>query len=266
MSDPLPPSASSLQFEQVEPAAGGQATPSAMACGRCGTALPAEYFQVDGQTTCAVCKDARLALHSRKPSTEVLLRAGLYGGAAAVVGSIAWFAITKLTGLEIGLVAVVLGVFVGRAVRRGSEGLGGRVFQVMAVVLTYLAIVTSYVPAVLSGFANANQPGASSTTPKPGAPAGETPQPSTSSSVATTPPAAGAPSEAGAMHPLVAIAVLLGISFLIALAAPFLAGVSNILGILIIGFAVWEAWRVNRKVAPIVTGPFRVGGDGAAGA
>jgi hypothetical protein len=44
----------------------------------------------------------------------------------------------------------------------------------------------------------------------------------------------------------------------IALAYPFLAGVSNIIGILIVGFALYEAWKLNRRVPLAVSGPFRV--------
>ena len=48
--------------------------------------------------------------------------------------------------------------------------------------------------------------------------------------------------------------------FVIAAALPFLAGFENIIGLLIIGFALWEAWKINRKVELAVVGPFQVGG------
>jgi hypothetical protein len=51
-----------------------------------------------------------------------------------------------LTGLEVGLIAILVGYMVGRAVRHGSGGLGGRPQQILAVVLTYFAITTSYLP------------------------------------------------------------------------------------------------------------------------
>ena len=41
-------------------------------------------------------------------------------------------------------------------------------------------------------------------------------------------------------------------------AAPFLGGFENIPGILIIGFALWEAWKMNRRVPLQVEGPFRL--------
>ena len=50
--------------------------------------------------------------------------------------------------------------------------------------------------------------------------------------------------------------VLIG---LVALATPFLAGIGNIIGILIIGFAVYAAWQMNAQQPYVVEGPFRVG-------
>ncbi len=47
-----------------------------------------------------------------------------------------------------------------------------------------------------------------------------------------------------------------------AFVAPFLGGFSNILGILIIGFGLYQAWQLNRKRPFEVTGPFQVAGVG----
>jgi hypothetical protein len=50
-----------------------------------------------------------------------------------------------------------------------------------------------------------------------------------------------------------------GLLLALSLAAPFLGGFQNVIGILIIGFALWEAWKMNRHVPLIVEGPYRVG-------
>jgi hypothetical protein len=44
----------------------------------------------------------------------------------------------------------------------------------------------------------------------------------------------------------------------LALAYPFLGGIQNVIGILIIGFALYEAWKLNKRVPLAVSGPFRV--------
>jgi hypothetical protein len=57
----------------------------------------------------------------------------------------------------------------------------------------------------------------------------------------------------------VAVAVFVAIVLAIAAVAPFMAGAENIIGILIIGIALWEAWRRNRRVELCFEGPFEVG-------
>ena len=54
---------------------------------------------------------------------------------------------------------------------------------------------------------------------------------------------------------LAALALLFALIIGLSYAAPFLAGFDNVLGLVIIGFALFEAWRINRQV-PIL-GPFR---------
>jgi hypothetical protein len=50
-----------------------------------------------------------------------------------------------MMGVEIGIIAIAVGYMVGKAVRAGSRGLGGRPQQILAVLLTYFSITTSYV-------------------------------------------------------------------------------------------------------------------------
>jgi hypothetical protein len=78
---------------------------------------------------------------------------------------------------------------------------------------------------------------------------------------------AGSPTAASAsMHPrpkhLGAGTMLLGVGALVLLAAmiPIFAGFSNLIGLLIIGIAVFEAWKLNRRIVLTVTGPYRVAG------
>jgi hypothetical protein len=62
---------------------------------------------------------------------------------------------------------------------------------------------------------------------------------------------ADAPTGAALVIAFVVVCVL-------SLAAPFLAGLQNVIGILIIGFALYEAWKLNRRIPLAITGPFRV--------
>jgi hypothetical protein len=44
----------------------------------------------------------------------------------------------------------------------------------------------------------------------------------------------------------------------LAFEAPFLQGAENIIGILIIAFGLWEAWKFNKRVDAAITGPYTV--------
>ncbi len=70
-----------------------------------------------------------------------MLRAALYGAGAALVAIV--------TGYEIGLISILVGITVGKAIRRGSHGWGGRPQQILAVALTYFAITSSYIPVAI---------------------------------------------------------------------------------------------------------------------
>jgi hypothetical protein len=53
----------------------------------------------------------------------------------------------------------------------------------------------------------------------------------------------------------VAMAVAVVVIFAIACAAPFLAGFQNIMGIIIIGIGLYEAWKLNRRATLTISGP-----------
>lgn len=42
------------------------------------------------------------------------------------------------------------------------------------------------------------------------------------------------------------------------LALPFLAGVENVIGLIIIGIGLYEAWKFNRKPQLTITGPHAI--------
>jgi len=48
------------------------------------------------------------------------------------------------------------------------------------------------------------------------------------------------------------------VAFVVSYALPFLAGFQNIIGILIIAFGLWEAWKFNKRVDAAITGPYTV--------
>lgn len=256
---PVPPDAGTpLQFERAE-----FATPaSGQTCAVCKTSITDTYFALGGAVVCPSCSER---LMGRAGGRATFLRAWLWGGAAAVLGTIVWFAIVKLTGMELGLVAVAVGYAVGLAVRRGSYGRGGWKYQLLAMFLTYASIVSSYVPFVIKGLGEAAKSEhavqqAKDGVPKDGVKKDDgTPEATAAREEERVRAEAGKPKQKLTLRD-VALAVV--VVFAIAFVSPFLAITSNFMGLIIIAIALYEAWKLNRRVP--VTGPFRVGGALAA--
>lgn len=241
-------SSEGLRFDEP---AGGTGAPS---CGQCQTPIGDAYYEVNGHVVCPACK-AALEQSPAGSGASRLARATAFGLGGAVLGAGVYYAILAVTGYEIGLVAIAVGWLVGRGVQKGSDGRGGWAYQSLAVGLTYLAIVSTYVPFILKAVtADETQPIAAASAPATGADSGSaTPALNAASS------SEGASSTGELAVGFVALLVL-------AVASPFLAGFENVIGILIIGFALYQAWQMNRRVPMTFTGPYAVGrGTGASG-
>ncbi len=218
-----------MQFDRAEPIA-PDATPRT--CAGCNATIRDTYFTAGGRLICINCADRIHATKPPEPGTKGLLRAALYGAGAALLGTIVYFAILAISGYEIGFIAVGVGWLVGKAVRKGGYGCGGWKLQALAVGLTYCSIVGSYVPLALKTIVAKQSQSVAATTERP---------------------ALQQPSSSGTSG----VGLILGllILFVISLAAPFLAGYHNILGLFIIGLGLYEAWRLNRRPQLVLSGP-----------
>jgi len=274
-----------LQFDVAESgttAESQHASRSVTTCKACSRPIANTYYQVNNAIICDSCR-AALDRPRGTRFTRGLQATGL-GLLAAIAGSLLYFAVAAITGREFGLVAIAVGYMVGKAVRRGSRGRGGWAYQTLAVGLTYLAIVSTYIPLIAKEFQK-NAPQASARA-RPQVPTADTITISAraldSSASASAPsadsgftvmqsgsPAASSRTPAARAKHLGPGTMLLGVGALMLLAAmiPIFAGFSNLIGLLIIGIAVFEAWKLNRRVTFTITGPYRVaGGAQAAGA
>jgi uncharacterized membrane protein (DUF441 family) len=144
-----------IQFDQAEYTTPAPDGPS---CNVCHGPIDGEYYETGGKVFCLSCRHkVEAAFHGGSRAARVF-KALVLGAAASAVGAVLYYAILRTTGYNIGLVAVVVGVMVGRAVRTGTGGRGGRFYQFLAVFLTYSAIVAMYVaPSLLEDFAKRPQ-------------------------------------------------------------------------------------------------------------
>ena len=136
-----------IQFEQAEfPAETSVVQEHVTRCNACTAAIPDVYFEAGGKVVCAPCRDKIEAMFHQGSRLDRGIKAVLFGTIAAALGAILYYAIMRITGLNIGLVAVVVGLMVGGAVKAGSGNRGGRLYQLLAVFLTYSAIAAMYIP------------------------------------------------------------------------------------------------------------------------
>ncbi|HVS02696.1 MAG TPA: hypothetical protein VMT16_08005 [Thermoanaerobaculia bacterium] len=273
-------------------AATGSAAEEVFACSDCSRELRGIYFEVDGRPVCEACRYRVGEGDEEESRWRRLGRALGLGAAGGVVGAALYYAVLALTGYEVGLLAIVVGFLVGGGVRLGSRRRGGWLYRSMAVVMTYGAIVSTYVPMILQEVGGFDEAVEELATPasqgeEPAAAAGEEPGTAAlAASVGTQAPATPheapaadaealevALSEAGgglvlrqegdsvSVAPFGVAGWLVGglLIAVFAAALPFLAAVESPAGLLIIGVALFEAWRLNRRHVVEIAGPFGVG-------
>jgi hypothetical protein len=174
-------------------------------------------------------------------------KAVLSGGLMALACGVGYAVFVAVTKYQLALLTIGIGILVANAVRKASRGVGGTRFQVLAVVLTYLASAMGYFPAVWRGAAEGAEHAKSQ------AASGE----SRATGSSTDTAASGGSTEKTSLSEVVgAVAMLLVLLLAYTLAAPFLA--KDVLGLLIVGFGLWEAWRRSRASPLVIEGPFRV--------
>ena len=247
-SDPVQPqSHDGLQFDHADYDEASDPVPT---CAGCKRDIPDAYFECNGQVLCLSCADGLHENLTGGSRSRRFFRAALFGSAAALAGFGIYFGILKLTGFELALISILVGFMVGGAVRKGCDARGGWVYQIMAMFLTYTAIVASYaalfIPLMIAQgppVAAANQAGAKG--------------------AAQAAQAAPAVAPGNPQKPLFR---LLGLIFLVGLvfALPILTGFQNPISLLIIAFALWEAWKINKKMKIAINGPYSVGEGTAA--
>lgn len=148
------PFCDTLTMEADEPKAPQFATAeyapnsSKLHCAACRQPISGSYFKLESAPVCAVCTEAMRA-KMPQDSHAAFFRSIVFGIAGALIGLALYVAFALATGLIIGWVSLAVGWLVGKAMSMGSGGVGGRRYQVVAVVLTYVAVSMSAVPIAL---------------------------------------------------------------------------------------------------------------------
>jgi uncharacterized protein (DUF983 family) len=197
-------------------------------CKACGQAISGAYYQINGAKACPKCAQ-RIKEQLPKDTHAAFVRGVLFGVGGAILGLGIYVGFALATGLIAGLVSLAVGYIVGKAILIGSGGLGGRRYQLAAVVLTYAAVSLAAVPIAVSQHMKQRSAQAQS---QVGESSSNSPRPS--------------------------IAMAVGTLALIGLASPLLAlanPMQGVIGLIILFVGIRIAWRMTAARQVSILGP-----------
>jgi hypothetical protein len=225
------------QFETAEYVG----SPGADHCKFCQQPIAATYYRLNGAMACRSCAE-KAQSELPKDGHADYLRALVFGAVAAVAGLILYATFEIMTGIIIGYISLAVGWMVGKAMIKGSNGRGGRRYQIKAALLTYAAVSMAAIPIWIHY-------------------AGEHKQPKSQQQQMTDEQRgldkdSGQPETAPATNREKA---LLQLAFL-GLASPFLELADpfhGAIGLFILFIGIRIAWQTTRGTLPSLDGPFR---------
>lgn len=219
-------------------------------CKSCNQAVVGRYYRINGALACERCKE-QLESQLPKDSHAAFVRGLLFGVGGAILGLILYSAFGIITGLEIGYISLAVGYIVGKAMRMGSRGIGGRRYQVMAVILTYAAVSMSAVPIGISQYVKEKKN-------HPQAQVQKAPAAQESVNPPSKPGATAVPAEQPTKAKMGLGAALAGLA-LLGLASPFLElqdPFHGIIGLVILLVGIRIAWQLTASPKIDIIGPF----------
>ena len=227
-------------------------------CKSCAQKISGTFYRVNGAPVCAECTQ-RLQQTMPQDSHQTFVRGVLFGAGAAVAGFAIYVVFAIATGLVAGIVSLAVGYLVGKAIERGSGGVGGRRYQIAAALLTYMAVSLAAVPIALSVHMKHNSAQQQAQAAAPAAAPEATPASASASAPAIPAAAATAPATpAAASAPKAGFAKAVGLLALLGLASPFLDladPVHGIIGLIILLVGIRIAWRLTAAKPLHISGP-----------
>ena len=219
-------------------------------CKSCQQELSGAYFRINGLLACEKCT-RQLQAQTPKDSHAAYVRGILFGVGGAIAGLILYSAFGIATGIRLGYIALAVGWLVGTAIKKGSNGIGGRRYQIAAVALTYAAVSLSAIPVGIYYILKEKNP-AKISHPTSSSSAPNTTEPGSASSQ-DDPPASGQTSAQS-------VASAAGALLFAGLASPFLElaeGLSGLIGLVIIFVGIRIAWKMTGAPRLDILGPFQ---------
>jgi len=240
------PSKTPPQFRTAEYAG----EPGSDRCKFCNQTITGGYFRVNRSMACGACAE-QVRLKIPKDNHAAFTRGMLFGVGGAILGLILYAAVGIITGWMIGYVALAVGWVVGKGMMRGSGGIGGRRYQIAAVLLTYAAVSIAAIPIGIAQVSKAHRavPAEQSQSMRG---SGEQSSTAVTPAPEKSPPAAKRPTNLGAA--LVTLA-------LVGLASPFLElqdPIHGLIGLVILFVGMQFAWKMTQGISLQILGPFKL--------
>jgi uncharacterized protein (DUF983 family) len=214
-------------------------------CQFCRQPISGRYYRVNSSMACAACGE-RAQHELPKDSHALFVRGLIFGVGAAILGLILYATVEIATGWIIGYVSLAVGYIIGKGIKMGSKGAGGRKYQIAAVILTYAAVSLAAVPVLISEQLKARQTQRSTEVQQPAdSDANQQDQDQESAQPPSQP-------RKGLGAALLQLAM-------VGLASPFLGlqdPVHGLIGLVILFVGIRIAWRLAAGTDAQVFGPF----------
>src|SRR5258706_4524618 len=114
-------------------------------CRYCHQLISGRYYRINDGMACADCA-GKAGDELARDSHSAYVRGLLYGTGAAILGLILYATFAIVTGIVIGYASLAVGWMVGKAIMKGSNGVGGRRYQIAAGFLNWAAVLMAAVP------------------------------------------------------------------------------------------------------------------------
>jgi ABC-type antimicrobial peptide transport system permease subunit len=123
-------------------------TPGGDHCQFCHQPIGLTYYRANDAMTCPACAESMRG-ELAKDTHAAFTRALIFGIGAAILGLVLYATFAIVTGIVIGYASLAVGWIIGKAMITGSKGIGGRRYQVVAVLLTYAAVSMAAIPVMI---------------------------------------------------------------------------------------------------------------------
>jgi predicted lipid-binding transport protein (Tim44 family) len=120
-------------------------SPSTDHCQFCHQPVPGTFYHINDAMACPACAQTAHGELARD-THSAYMRGLLFGIGAAILGMIIYATFEIVTGIILGYISLAVGWMVGKAIMKGSGGVGGRRYQITAALLTYAAVSMAAVP------------------------------------------------------------------------------------------------------------------------